>query len=282
MKKKRKFEWGYLLLIPGIGYIVFFIAMSTHVMVMQSLGYYNYTGVSEFSLKFWNEVFEQGFWDSLLFSLKIGIGSSMISIIICYPLALLLQKTPGKKILLSIIQTPLFIPALVGSFLIINIIDYHGIVNELLVFLRIIEEPLRLRNDDYGIGVLVIQVWKNVPFQMIIMFSAIEGIRKDVMDAARNLGANTFSVLRHIIFPLSLPSALVAVILVFIRTFNDFAISNTAGPLYPTSLANLMHKKAYMFNEWNTSACIGVMMMVTSIVFVSIYTAIAKKLEKMN
>lgn len=282
MKKKRKFEWGYLLLIPGLGYVVFFIAMSTYVMVAQSLGYYNYTGVSQFSLTFWKEVFDKAFLDSLLFSIKVGVGSSMLSIIVCYPLALLLQKTPGRKTLLSIIKTPMFIPALVGSFLIINIIDYHGIVNELLVWLKIIEEPLRLRNDDLGIGVLVIQVWKNVPFQMIIMYSAIEGIRRDVKDAARNLGANSFSVFRHVVFPLSLPSALVAVILVFIRTFNDFAISNTAGPLYPTSLANLMHKKAYMFNEWNTSACIGVIMMVTSIVFVSVYTVIAKKLEKMN
>jgi putative spermidine/putrescine transport system permease protein len=282
MKKKKGFEWGYLLLIPGIGYIVYFIAMSTYVMTMQSLGYYNYTGVSEFSLKFWKELFEKGFWDCLLFSLKVGISSSMISIIICYPFALILQKTPGKKTLLSIIKTPMFIPSLVASFLIINIIDYHGIVNEILVWLNFIQEPLRLRNDDYGIGVLVIQVWKNVPFQMIIMFPAIEGIRKDVKDAARNLGAGSLSVLRHIIFPLSLPSALVAVILVFINTFNDFAISNTAGPLYPTSLANLMYKKAYLFNEWNTSACIGVIMMVTTIVFVSIYTAIAKKLEKMN
>ena len=280
MKRKKGFEWGYLLLIPGIGYIVFFIAMSTYVMVMQSLGYYNYTGDSGFSLRFWGELFDRQFLDSLLYSLKIGAGSSMVSIIICYPLVLLLQKTRGRKILLSIIKTPMFIPALVGSFLIINIIDYHGIVNEFLMLLRVIKEPLRLRNDDYGIGVLLIQVWKNVPLQMIIMFSAIESIRKDVIDAARNLGANTFSVLRHVIFPLTIPSALVAVILVFIHTFNDFAISNTAGPLYPNSLANLMLKDAYVFQKWNTAACIGTMMMVTTIVFTSIYTVIAKRLEK--
>lgn len=282
MRKKKKFEWGYLLLLPGIGFIVFFILMSACVMVMQSFGFYNYTGESGFSLEFWKGVFDQSFFDSLLFSLKIGIGSSMISIIVCYPLALLLQNAPFKKTLLSIIKIPLFIPALVGSFLIINVIDYHGLLNEVLMFLGVISEPLRLRNDPQGIAVLIIQVWKNVPFQMILMFSAIEGIRKDVKDAARNLGAGYFSVLRHIILPLSLPSALVAVIMVFIRTFNDFAISNTAGPLYPTSLANMMHVEAYMFGDWNTSACIGVMMLITTIVFVALYTAIGNRLEKMQ
>jgi putative spermidine/putrescine transport system permease protein len=227
-------------------------------------------------------VFDQQFLDSLLYSLKIGIGSSMISIVICYPFVLILQKTKGKRILLSIMKTPMFIPALVGSFLIINIIDYHGIVNELLVFLRIIEEPLRLRNDKYGIGVLMIQVWKNVPFQMLIMSSAIESIRKDVVDAARNLGANIFSIIRHIILPLTLPSALIAVTLVFIGTFNDFAVSNTAGPLYPNSLSSLMLRNANVFGEWNLSACIGTMMMITTILLVSIYTLIAKRLEKLD
>jgi putative spermidine/putrescine transport system permease protein len=53
MKKGKRFEWGYLLLIPGIGYILLFIIMSTYVMIMQSLGYYNYTGESGFSLQFW-------------------------------------------------------------------------------------------------------------------------------------------------------------------------------------------------------------------------------------
>ena len=280
-KKKKKFEWGYLLLIPGLGYIVGNVAMSCYLMVMQSFGFYNYTGVSTFSTEHWNIVLSKNFWDSLVFSLKMGIGSSMLSIIICYPLALLLQKAPGRKSLLSLIKVPIFIPGLVASFLIINIIDYHGIVNEILMGLRLISEPLRLRNDAQGIGVLLIQIWKYVPWQMIIMYSAIESIRSDVKDAARNLGATPWGVLKNIIFPLTIPSALVAVILVFIRTFNDFAIANTAGPLYPTSLSNLMHMQARMFNEWNISACIGTSMLVTSILLVALYTYIAKRIEKL-
>lgn len=276
---RKRFAWQYLLLLPGLGYIVYFIGRSAILMFAQSLGFYNYTGVSSFSLQFWKELFTNQFFDSLAFSLKIGIGSSMISILICYPLALLLQRCPGKKALLSIIKTPLFIPALVGSFLIINVIDYHGVLNIFLMAIGVISEPLRLRNDSMGIAVLVIQVWKNVPFQMILMYSAIEAIRKDTIDAAKNLGAGYFSVLRHIILPLSLPSALVAVILVFIKAFNDFAISSTAGPLYPTSLANLMHLEAYSYGAWNTSACIGVVMLVTSVVFVSIYSWLGKKIS---
>lgn len=276
--KRRKFEWGYLLLIPGIGYIVFFVIASLYIMVAQSFGFYNYTGSSEFSLTFWQNVFTRTFFDDLWFSFRTALLTALVSIVICYPLSLLMQKIPGRKTFLSILKIPMFVPALVASFLIVNIIDYHGIINIVLVKLGFIEEPLRLRNDPAGIGALVVQIWKNVPFQMIIMYSAIEAVRKDVKDAAANLGANRFAILKEIILPITLPSALVAVIMVFIRTFNDFAISKTAGPYYPTSISNLMYLHAYTFGDWNTSACIGVMMMVTSIVFVSFYTYISKKI----
>ncbi len=278
--KKKKFEWGYLLLIPGLGFIAGFILLSFITMVMQSVGFLNYTGESKFSMEFWQTFANEMFVDSLFFTIKVAIFGSLGSIVICYPLALLLQKTGGSKFLLSLIKVPIFIPALVGSFLIINLIDYHGLVNQFLMWLGVISEPLRMRNDPYGIGVIAIQIWKNVPYQMIIMYSALEGIRKDVLDAGRNLGAGPLSLFRHVTLPLTLPSAMVAVILVFVKVFNDFAISSTAGPTYPYSLANLMYTKAYMFQEWNQSACIGVVMMVTSVVFVSIYTAIGNKLEK--
>lgn len=280
MKKKKKFEWGYLCLIPGLGYLAFFILMSFVTMVGQSFGYMNYTGTSEFTMNFWNSFGDKMFVDSLLFTIKVAVFSSIISIIICYPLAMLLQKTGGKKWLISLIKMPLFIPALVGSFLIINLIDYHGLINQFLLAIGMISEPLRMRNDQWGIGVIAIQVWKNVPFQMIIMYSALEAIRKDVKDAARNLGAGPIALFKNIILPLTLPSAMVAVILVFVKVFNDFAVSSTAGPTYPYSLANLMYTKAYMFQEWNVSACIGVVMMITSVVFVTIYTIVGKKLEK--
>ena len=270
----------YLLLLPGIGYILLMIVFAFVSMVAQSFGFFNYTGESAFSLQYWAEIFTKSFFDDLFYSVKIAFLTAFISILLCYPLSLFLQKIPGRKLILSIIKIPMFIPGLVAGYLITNIIDYHGILNQIMMALNIIEEPLRMRNDSAGIGSLVVQLWKNVPFQMMIMYSAIESIRKDVIDAARNLGAGRLQVLREVIIPLSLPSALVAVIMVFIQTFNDFSIAKTTGPLYPTTISNLMYQYAYTFFEWNSAACIGVLMTFTSLLFVVIYTAVSKRMVK--
>jgi putative spermidine/putrescine transport system permease protein len=276
--KKFHFEWGYLLLIPGIGYILFFLGGAVGMMIGQSFGLFNYTGDSAFSLSYWQGIITKTFIDDLLYSLKIAVSASCICITLIYPLAVIIQQIPGKKTIMSLMKIPMFIPALVASLLILNIIDYHGILNIILTRLGIITAPIRMRNDKWGIAALLVQIWKNVPFMMLIMYSAVEGVRKDVIDAAKNLGAGHISVLSQIIIPLTLPSALISVILVFIRVFNDFVISRTAGPYYPNTLSNLMHVTAYLYNDWPSAACFGCLMLITAVSFVSLYGYISKKL----
>lgn len=279
-KQKKKFEWGYLLLLPGLGFVVLFLAAALGMMVIQSFGLLNFTGESAFSLEYWKGLFLGDFWDNLLYSLKIAIWASLICIVIVYPLSLLVKNIPGKKVWLSLLKIPMFIPALVACLLITNVISYNGILNVVLEALGIISEPLALKNDSWGVSALITQVWKNIPFMLLIVYSSVEGVRKDVLDAGRNLGAGRMRLFWEVTLPLTLPSALVAVIMTFIKVFNDFTISRVMGPIYPTTLSNLMHKQAYLYNDWHTAACIGCLMTVTAIMFVAIYTYIGNRLAK--
>src|SRR5262249_58850712 len=136
----------------------------------------------------------------------------------------------------GIVNIRLFAPVRVAAFLIRNAMAFHGVINGALLGLGVIDRPLRMLNDNFGWGVLVIQVWKNLPFQLLIIASVLATIRTDIEDAARNLGAGPLQLLRHIILPLSMPGILIAVALVFIITFGDFAITRIAGPIYPSSL----------------------------------------------
>jgi putative spermidine/putrescine transport system permease protein len=264
------------MLLPGLGLIVAIVALVLGLTVLQSLGLLNPTGQSRLSLRFWAEVFDRRFIDCLAYSAYIGIASSLGSIVLCYPLALALSRPfPGKAIIMPLIRVPLFVPALVATFLIMNVMDYHGLINYALMKVGAIAEPLRMRNDRYAVGVVAIQLWKNVPFQLVIMSSALEGIREDVKDAARNLGAGPLRLFGEIVLPLTAPSALVAIILVFIGAFSDFAVSKAAGPLYPMTLSALMHTSAYEFQEWNSAACLGVIMIGATMLFVAAYSRIA-------
>lgn len=282
MKGKQKDRvLTFLLLLPGAGYIAFFITSSIVVTILQSFGLFSITGVSRFTLEHWKILATKEVMDSLFFSLKMGVWSSLGTVIFAFPLALFLRKpSPGKGILGSLIKIPLFIPALVAAFLIVNLISYHGLVNEMLMLLGLIREPLRMLNDEQGIGVIFIQIWKNLPFVLLILSASLAGIRDDIIDAAKNLGAGRFSLLRDIYIPLTMPGILVSMILMFIKAFGDFPITSVAGPNYPPSLALRMQTTAVMYQEWNQAAVQGVLIFITALFVVAAYSRLAGVVTK--
>jgi putative spermidine/putrescine transport system permease protein len=172
------------------------------------------------------------------------------------------------------------VPALVAAFLILNVLAFHGILNSLLLGLGVIDRPFRMLNDQFGWNVLAIQIWKNLPFQLLILAATLQSIQTDTEDAARNLGASPFRVFAHIILPLSMPGIVISVALVFILTFGDYAITKVAGPVYPPSLSVLMYTEAFTMHQWGTAACIGVVIMVASLAFVSVYARAVRAIEE--
>ena len=280
--KKKKFEWGYLLLIPGIGFILYFLGTAIVMMLMQSVGFYNYTGESKFSLDFWKNIFSQNLLDNTLFSLKIAIFTATIALVVVYPLAIITKNLRNHKVWLSLLKIPMYIPAQVACLLILNVIGYNGVLNHFLQWLGVISEPLRLKNDPWGVTTLLTQLWKNIPFMLVTIFPAVEGVRKDVLDSALDLGASRIQQFFEVTLPLTMPTALVTFLMVFIRVFNDYIIANLTGPLYPSSVSNLMYQRAYLFNDWHSAACIGVLMICSSLLIVTLYTKLGDYYQKIS
>jgi putative spermidine/putrescine transport system permease protein len=277
MKQSRVSPIDYLLLIPGTGFIILFIGSSIFITITQSFGLLSITGKSHFTLANWiNVLHDKESLDSILFSLKMGILGSIGTLLFAFPIALFLRKsTSGKRFLGSLVKIPLFIPALVAAFLIINLISFHGIINEALIALHFIKKPLRMLNDKFGWGVIAIQIWKNIPFVLLILAGSLASIRDDTIDAARNLGAGNAAILVRIYIPLAMPGILVSMILMFIKAFGDFAITSVAGPTYPSSISQRMRNTATLFQEWDKAAVLGVLIILTTLVITWLYAKLA-------
>ena len=278
MKEKEISPIDILMLFPGVGFILFFIGSSIFLTLVQSFGLFSITGKSVFTLENWKAILQtRESMDSLFFSLKMGLLSSIGTVVIAFPIALFFRKGgTGKGILGSIIKVPLFIPALVAAFLILNLISYHGLVNTALMRLNLINEPLRMLNDKFGWGVVFIQIWKNLPFVLLIVMAALASIRDDTIDAAKNLGAGYWSIFFRMYVPLSMPGILVSMILMFIKAFGDFPICSVAGPIYPSSMAQRMQIMATIYQEWDQAAVLGVIIIVTAFIVIWAYSRFAE------
>ncbi|RJT54295.1 ABC transporter permease [Rahnella variigena] len=266
MMKWRNELTAWLLMISGLGTIVLLMGSTFYVVLVQSIGYFNLSGDSQFSLEYWQSVLQDPVLHSALFySVKVSILGAFGAVLLSYPLALWLrQPLVAKEGIVAVLRAPMFIPGLVAAFLFINIIAYHGVINELLLALGVIDQPLRMQNDDFGWGVVILQIWKNLPFALILVGGSVNAIRTDILDAASNLGASRWRCFRDVIFPLTLPAVQVSLTLIFIGALGDFAFFSVAGPRNTYSLARLMQATAMEYGEWNNSAVIAVIIMLTA------------------
>ena len=255
------------LLLPGFGLILFFLGMILYVAIFQSFGLFNLSGEDNFSLEYWQKLFNRKvFYRSVNYSIYVGIISSIISVILAYPIALWLRKPFFGSILInSILKAPLLVHGLVAAFLYVNLIAYHGIINQIFIAIGAWNEPIRMQNDKNAIGVLILQVWKNLPFALLILLGSVQSIGDDIIDASKDLGANSFARLKKIIAPLTISSMQAALIIIFIGALADFSFQSIAGPTNKYSLSQLM---LYYKNNgrWHEAAGVGVTIMIISFI----------------
>ncbi len=256
-----------VLLLPGFGLILFFLGMILYVALFQSFGFFNLSGEDNFTIQYWQKLFNKKvFYRSINYSLYVGIISSIISVVLAYPIALWLRKPFYGSILInSILKAPLLVHGLVAAFLYVNLVAYHGIINQIFIAIGAWDEPIRMQNDKNAIGVLILQVWKNLPFALLILLGSIQSIGDDIIDAARDLGANSFERLKKIIAPLTISSMQAALIIIFIGALADFSFQSIAGPTNKYSLSQLM---LYYKNNgrWHEAAGVGVTIMIISFI----------------
>ncbi len=276
----RRIASVLLLLTPGLGLILGLIGTVAYMAVAQSFGYYNILGESKFTLEFWSSMLDRKLYTrSVRYSIYIGICSAFLSVILAYPLAIWLRKPfPGSLTISAVLKAPLLVHGLVAAFLFINVISYHGIFNQLMQLLGIWDEPRRLQNDRHAFGVLFLQAWKQMPFALLLLTGAVQGISDDLLDAARDLGAGSFARFRKIIAPLTLSAMQASLVIVFIGAVADFSFQVIAGPTNRQSLSQLM-----MFlrkSSWNESAVVGVTLIVISLVGSLLLALIARMVMK--
>jgi len=267
--KVRQTLLAYALLLPGLGLILVFMAFVLGMAISQSLGFFNFSGESGFSLRFWETMLaDHQLWRSFWYSLRVATLSAILSVLLAYPLALWLRKPfAWSGTISALLKAPLLVHGLVAAFLYINFISFQGFLNLALVSTGLIERPLRMQNDANGIGVIFLQVWKQMPFALLLLTGAVQAIGDDILDAARDLGANAWQRFRKVVVPLTLRAMQGAIILIFIGAAGDFSFQVVAGPTNVNSLSQFMYRiQETSVDGWNSAAVVAVLLMATALV----------------
>lgn len=181
-----------------------------------------------------------GFLASLAFSLWVAAVSTLIAAVLALAAALLLRQTfPGRAVISFLVQLNLTVPHIVGAIGILYLFSQSGSFARLAHAAGLITAPADfpiLTQDPYGVGIILLYVWKELPFITLILLANMQTLGEEHEAVARSLGATRWQAFRHVLLPLLMPSLLAASALVFAFAFGAYEVPLILGAHAPKAL----------------------------------------------
>lgn len=206
-------------------------------------------------------------------ALRLSLISTGICLLLAYPLAMIFNKSKMKSnsFIVMIIILPMWMNFLLRTIAWQNILEKTGIINTTLKFLKL--PMLNIINTPSAI--ILGMVYNFLPFMVLPIYNVLIKIDKDIVNAARDLGANSRQTLTKIIFPLSLPGVISGITMVFVPSLTTFVISNILGGSKIVLIGNVIEQQ-FRIGNWHTGSGLSLVLMI----FILISMAILSKYDK--
>ncbi len=204
-------------------------------------------------------------------SLQIAGSCTLLCLIIAYPFAFIIARAPQRyrNLLLLLVIIPFWTSSLIRTYAIMAILKAKGILNNFLLSVGIIHQPLQLLYSDTSVFIGLI--YGLLPFMILPLYANIEKLDNTLIDAARDLGAKRFTIFAKIILPLTLPGIIAGTLLVFLPAMTLFYIPALLGGAKSMLLGNLIQNQFLQISNWPLGAAISILLILCMAILLLIY-----------
>lgn len=214
-------------------------------------------------------------FEALLLALTLSVISTFLCLVLAYPLAMILHNMNMKShsFLVLIIILPMWMNFLLRTIAWQNILEKTGVLNNMLTFFHL--PAVNIINTP---GAIVLgMVYNFLPFMVLPIYNVLVKIDQDVVNAARDLGANSLQTFRKIILPLSLPGVISGITMVFVPSLTTFVISTILGGSKIVLIGNVIEQQ-FRLGNWHTGSGLSLVLMI----FILFSMAVISKYDKGN
>lgn len=225
-----------------------------------------------FTLKYLEQVFTNKIYlDVIWITLKISFLVTFISLLISYPIAYLLirmESKTWKSVILALAMIPFWISLLVRTFSWIVMLQDQGVINQLLMALGIIDEPIKLLYTTTGVVIGMVHVL--YPFMFFSLYSVMKGIDQRLYQAAEGLGARPLAAFFQINFPLSLPGVLAGSLLVFVMSLGFFVTPALLGGSSEMMISMVIENYINKTLNWHLASALSLVLFAVTIIILGL------------
>lgn len=203
---------------------------------------------------------------SYLKSIWVAGLSTLLCLIIGYPMAYAIARaTPSwRMILLLLVILPFWTSFLLRVYAWMGMLSTHGLVNNLLLTLGVVDEPLKILYTDVAVYLGI--VYSYLPFMILPLYATLERIDYALVEAASDLGASPFQAFIDITLPISRPGIVAGCLLVFIPALGEYVIPALLGGPDSLMIGRQLFNEFYDNRDWPVASAVATIMLIILVI----------------
>ncbi len=257
----------------ALPYIIWMVAFTIIPLFM--IGYYGIVDeTGAFTLDNIAAILKAENLKAFVLSLLLSLISTAICLVLAYPLALILKSrnTSKSSFIVFMFILPMWMNMLLRTMAWQTLLEKKGVINGILTALHL--PNMAIINTPYAI--VLGMVYNFLPFMVLPIYNVLVKIDDNIINAARDLGANSFQTFIRVIVPLSFPGVVSGITMVFVPALTTFAISAILGGGKILLIGNIIEQEFTTKYDWNAGSGLSLVLMV----FVLLSMALLNKYDK--
>lgn len=203
-------------------------------------------------------------WRLMWRSFWVAVASSLLTLVLAYPVAYIFAEARGlwRTLILVAIVSPLLTSALVRAYAWLVILGgRRGIVNQTLLSLGLIEQPLRILNTDWAVLIGMTQI--HLPFMILPLLAVLAERDRRLEEASLNLGAGLTGTFFRVTVPITMPAIVAGLALVFAVSYTNFIVPQLLGGGNYSTLAVQVYEQTVVVLDWTRGAVLATLLLST-------------------
>ncbi len=211
------------------------------------------------------------YWKSYVSSLKIAGISTLLTLLVGFPIAYGMARAPKewRLMLLMLIILPFWTSFLIRVYAWIGILKKEGLLNLLLTSLGIIDQPLTILNTDTAVYIGII--YSYLPFMVLPLYATLEKLDISLLEAAADLGCRPIKAFWVITVPLAIPGIIAGCFLVFIPAVGEFVIPDLLGGSDTLMIGKTLWTEFFGNRDWPLASAVAVILLALLVVPIMIF-----------
>ncbi len=214
------------------------------------------------------------YWKSLLNSIKVAFISTLLCLAVGYPMAygIARARAATRNVLLLLVILPFWTSLLLRVYAWIGLLKANGVINNILLWLGVIHEPLTLLYTPLAMYVGI--VYSYLPFMILPLYANLEKMDWQLLEAAEDLGCRPWQAFYKITLPLSRNGMLAGSMLVFIPAVGEFVIPALLGGPNALMIGRVLWDEFFSNRAWPVASAVAILLLVILVPFMMWYQSV--------